>query len=141
MKKVIKILTSASHIMELIIAVVVLAAVIIQFVSMRGIFTQLIRGSGSMVVFERFLESVLILVIGIEFFRMLVKPDISTVMEVILFVLARHMIVIETTSLDNLLTVVGIALVVSLDVAITYLKRRRDKERKEEIAPDTTTEE
>jgi len=43
--------------------------------------------------FTEVLESILSLVIGIEFIEMLCRPDSQTVLEVLIFLIARHMII------------------------------------------------
>lgn len=60
--------------------------------------------------FAHFLELSLDIVIGIEFLKMLCRHNMDSVVEVMLFTLARHMIVTETSMLENLLCVAGAAL-------------------------------
>ena len=42
---------------------------------------------------------------------MLCTTDVNTVLEVIIFVLARHLIVYELSAIDSLLTVIGIVII------------------------------
>lgn len=56
--------------------------------------------------FSEILEAALSLVIGIEFIEMLCRPDSQTVLEVLIFLIARHMI-IETPSPAGLVMLVS----------------------------------
>ena len=56
-----------------------------------------------------FLELVLNLVIGVEFLKMLLRPSTDTILEVLMFVIARHMVVKTTTSFEDLLSVISVA--------------------------------
>ncbi|WP_434310044.1 hypothetical protein [Hominifimenecus sp. rT4P-3] len=60
--------------------------------------------------FMHFLEITLDIVIGIEFLKMLCRHNMDSVVEVLLFALARHMIIEPTTMFENLLCVAGVAL-------------------------------
>lgn len=60
--------------------------------------------------FMHFLELTLDIVIGIEFLKMLCRHNINSVVEVLLFALARHMIVEDTSMMENLLCATGAAL-------------------------------
>lgn len=124
-KKVIGSLNALARGLEIGISIIVLLAVFVQIFALRGLFVQLVVGTESMYAFHIFLNSVLTIVIGLEFFRMLCYSDASTVLEVVMFVLARHMIVNETSALENLLTVVGIGIVVLLDVLLEFWKHKR----------------
>ena len=51
------------------------------------------------------------LVIGIEFIKMLIKHTPGSVVEVLLFAIARHAILAGGTALENLLTILSIAVI------------------------------
>ena len=55
------------------------------------------------------LEKAMMLAIGLEFVKMLCKHTPSTIIDVLLFAIARQMIVEHTSTLENLLTVVALA--------------------------------
>ena len=59
--------------------------------------------------FMEFLELVLNLVVGVEFLKMLLRPSTDTILEVLMFVIARHMVVKTTTSFEDLLSVLSVA--------------------------------
>ncbi len=50
------------------------------------------------------------IIIGVEFIKMIVSHKVESVLDIIAFALSREMIVHETTPLENLLTVIGVAL-------------------------------
>jgi len=128
MEKFANYLSKIARLLEIIISVVVLGAVVIQLFSLKDTFVRLVVETDSMAAFAAFLENILTLVIGLEFFRMLCFPEASTALEVILFLLARHLIVNENTSLDNLLTVIAIGIMVLANVLLEHWNRRKAKE-------------
>ena len=60
--------------------------------------------------FLEYLDAVFNVVIGIEFLKMLCKPSSANIIEVLIFLIARHMIVQTTTPLEDLLSVVSIGI-------------------------------
>ena len=68
---------------------------------------------GDRIEIEGFLEKVMMLAIGLEFVKMLCKHTPSTVIDVLLFAIARQMIVEHTSTLENLIGVVALAGVVA----------------------------
>ena len=68
------------------------------------------------------------IVIAIEFLQMLSKPDTDNVIEIILFLVARHMIVGETTPMENLISIVGITILIILRWFIHDLRRKYERE-------------
>ena len=67
--------------------------------------------SNGTMAYRHFLESALDLVIGIEFIKMLIKHTPGSVVEVLLFAIARHAILAGGTALENLLTILSIAVI------------------------------
>lgn len=58
--------------------------------------------------FLHYLDAIFNVVIGIEFMKMLCKPSSANIIEVLVFLIARHMIVQTTTPLEDLLSVASI---------------------------------
>ena len=129
LKTLIRYLNVIARGLEIAISIIVLLAVIWEIIQLRDLFAQLVLETESMALFHVFLEDVLTIVIGLEFFRMLCFSDVFTVLEVLMFVLARHMIVNDTSAMENLLTVMGIVVVVLLNL---YLRRSKVKKTAEE---------
>lgn len=98
-----------SRILELAMAGIVLVSISIGIISLWKPFWSFLESRGQADVFLEFLSDVLNIVIGVEFFKMLSQPVASTVLEVLMFVIARHMIVHDTSAGENLLTIIGIA--------------------------------
>jgi len=59
--------------------------------------------------FERILSSVLTLVIGVEFIKMLCKHTPETVIDVLLFAIARYIVIYHDNTLDLLIGAVAIS--------------------------------
>lgn len=98
---------------ELVMALIVIAAVILQALSLIPLLQEL-AASRTAEVYESILSQVLNIIIGVEFFRLLAAPDIKVVLEVMMFAMTRHMIVEHSTAAENLLTVIGIGIIAFL---------------------------
>ena len=89
---------------------VVLSAILLSVVpllqSLPGLLTH-----GNSVEVREFLERALDIVIGIEFIKMLAKHSPGSVLEVLLYAIARHMIVGHEDAVQNLVSVGAIALI------------------------------
>ena len=79
--------------------------------------------SGDYVIFNHFLEQVFAIVIGVEFLKMLCRPNSDNILETIIFLVARHMIMAgDTTPIDYLVSTVCIVI---LCFVRRYLKDNR----------------
>ncbi len=103
-----------SYLIELLISVMVGASVLIlsgklifDAVSTPGYFS----GADALV---HILDDAIILAIGAELIKMLCKHTPETVIEVLAFALARHLIVVHATPLENLITVIAIAVLFAI---------------------------
>ncbi len=65
-------------------------------------------------VFHEYLEALFVLVIGVEALKLLCKHTPGSALEVILFTIARDMIVNHTTPVENLLVVLSIGLLFAI---------------------------
>lgn len=108
-KKVRKVMNGISEVLEHVMAAIVFIAIVAAICSLWGPFLDFWNNRMIDGAFLEFMGYVLNIVIGIEFFKMLCKPGADTVLEVLMFVIARHMIVHDTSALENLLTIIGIA--------------------------------
>ncbi|MCR4746223.1 MAG: hypothetical protein K5894_13465, partial [Lachnospiraceae bacterium] len=61
---------------------------------------------------------------AIEFFKMLCHPTSENVLETIIFLVARHMIINQTTPIEDFVSVIGIILLV---VAKRFLRVSKHK--------------
>ena len=99
----------AASVLEIIIAVLVLAAILITGVRVTGEIFGLFVAENASQAFTAVLEHAFNLIIGVEFIKMLAKHTPGSAIEVLLFAIARQMIVEHTTPLENFLTVITIA--------------------------------
>lgn len=70
--------------------------------------------------FNTFLASAFNLVIGIEFIKMLCKHTPGTVIEVLLFAIARQLIVEHTTTFENLMGIISIGILFAIRKFLFY---------------------
>lgn len=120
MEKLNRYIHKICDVLELIVAILVLAGIILtMFSSFRDfhIFRELVDKTS---VFQQYLERIFVIVIGIEFLKMLCRPNSDNVLEILIFLVARHMVVGETTPYEDFVSVVG---VVILCVARRYLHK------------------
>lgn len=96
--------------LELIAAGLVLIGIVLSAISIVSdfeVFRELVCDPAE---FKEYLEQIFTLIIGVEFLAMLCRPDSDHVIEVLIFLVARHMIVGDTTSYQDFVSVISIAL-------------------------------
>ena len=96
--------------LEVIISVLVLLGLVISAVPVAREMLDL-WSSGSTDAFQTFLGHAFNLVIGIEFIKMLAKHSPGSALEVLLYAIARNMILGHGTTTENLLGVAAIGLI------------------------------
>lgn len=124
-RKIRNFIYESCDIMELVMAVIVLVAILVACVSLWGPFLDLIENrfeSGAFLYFIGFIFNILI---GIEFLKLLCHPSANTVLEVLTFLVARHMIIEHTTVVENLLSIVSIGILFAMK---KYLDLPTDEE-------------
>ncbi len=89
---------------------IVLVALLLSVAPLLQLLPGLLTHGNSVEVRE-FLERALDIVIGIEFIKMLAKHSPGSVLEVLLYAIARHMIVGHEDAVQNLVSVGAIALI------------------------------
>lgn len=114
MKKLTKVLYQMSHVLELAMGIFVFIAIIINGITVFQGLGALWQDRMAAHTFSDFLEQVLNLVIGIEFLKMLLKPNTDTILEVLVFVIARHMVVGTTTSVEDFLSVLSVGVLLMI---------------------------
>lgn len=93
---------------------------IFSLITNTELFGQLLTDTSA---FKQYLDQIFMLVIGIEFLVMLCKPSSENVIEVLIFLVARHMIVGDTTPYQDFASVFSVAL---LCVVRRYLRINRE---------------
>ena len=107
--------TNLSEWLEHIMAAIVLIAIVIAIASLWEPFKDFLHTRTESGSFLEYMASVFDIVIGIEFFKLLCKPRKDTMLEVLMFVIARHMIIEHTTAVENLLSIIAISILIIVD--------------------------
>ncbi|MEA4987768.1 MAG: phosphate-starvation-inducible PsiE family protein [Anaerovorax sp.] len=95
--------------LEGIISIIILLAIVIETILLVERFNVFEFGQLSSGQINSILGSILWLVIGLEFIKMLMEHSHGAVLEVLLFAIARQMIVDHTTMIENFFAVAAIA--------------------------------
>ena len=135
--KVRRIIQKICVLLDLIMAALVLMGILLSIFSMVrdvSIFQRLLTDTSE---FKPYLEQVFILVIGVEFLGMLCKPNSENVIEVLIFLVARHMIVGDTSPYEDFVSVISIAL---LCVVRRYLRITAEKQKEKNKETDSEKE-
>ncbi len=108
--------------LELLMALIVIAATAFAFVRSFGVLKDMNWESTG--TFYEMIDRVLLIVIGLEFVRMLVVRNLVAVLELLAFVVARKMLKPEMSSLDIALGSFAFVLLVGARYAIEHYHRR-----------------
>ena len=103
-------IAEAAGILEVVLSGIVLAALLMSIVPLVELMPGLLTDADSLEI-RTFLERALDIVIGIEFIKMLAKHSPGSSLEVLLYAIARHLVVGHDSALENLLSVGAIALI------------------------------
>lgn len=136
-EKIKKWTTDICHVLELIVAIFVLIGVVMALISLVptvGDFWQNRYEADSLM---HFLERASAIVIGVEFMKMLCRPNADNILETIIFLVARHMIIVTTsTPMEDLISTISIVLLCFMRRYLSVSKKRESlwpiKEEKEE---------
>ena len=99
-----------ASVLEIVISALVLVAIVIAGVRTVGEVAGIAFSSNVADDFNTELGHALNLVIGVEFIKMLAKHTPGSAIEVLVFAIARQMVVQHTTPMENLITIVTIGL-------------------------------
>lgn len=91
---------------EVLVAAIVIVAILITLLSVPGDLHQLYLDGD----FNSFLINIFNIIIGIELLKMLCRHDLDSVVEVLLFAVAREMIIQHMPILETLIGIVAIAI-------------------------------
>lgn len=104
----------ASYLFEILISIIIGIAIIAFGVRLiiTGVNTVTTTSDvGALVII---LDDAIILAIGAELIKMLCKHTPETIIEVLAFALARHLIVTKTSAIENIITVAAIAILFAI---------------------------
>ncbi|MEG1594959.1 MAG: phosphate-starvation-inducible PsiE family protein [Lachnospiraceae bacterium] len=102
-------LLKTAHILEIVVGVILIAAILISIVPLISGVIGLYRSGGNVNAFQTVLGQMFNVIIGIEFLKMICRYNMDSVIEVLLFTLARQMVIEHGTPVGNLLTIIAIA--------------------------------
>ena len=103
-----------ANIIEILMAILlsVLIGILSVFLIVR--FKDLLVSGQALSNFNEFLAMVLNLVVGVEFIKMLCRHTPETVIEVLLFAIARQLIVSHGSTFENLIGILSIAILFAI---------------------------
>ena len=133
-KKFIAVMDKTTYLFESVIAILLLVVIAIKIVEITSEMVGFQMAILAME-FQRILSTILALIIGVEFIKMLYKHTPETVVDVLLFAIARQIVIYHERTLDLLIGMVAIA---GLFAAIKFLLDRISdnpgSQKKQEIA-------
>ena len=103
----VKRLLKAAWVLELVVAVLILAVTLLELF-LQGTLSQVLGGSFSA---DAFFADAMTIVVGIEFVKMLMLHTPRAVTDVLLFAIARQLVVNHSSAVDTLLGVAAVALI------------------------------
>ena len=114
MKKTLqKVTDNAAFILEAVLSFIVIIAIIGSLIVLiKDIFNVEFYSSGTF--FNDFLGKVMTLAIGVEFIKMLCKHTPATIIEVLLFSIARQLIISHGSAIDTIIGVVALAVLFAI---------------------------
>ena len=126
-------LTDLALTLEIILTVLLAIGIIIGLIDVVRYFIDIFKADSftSYSVFKQFLAHTLLIVVGVELMLMLISHSINSMLELILFVIARKMLIYGDTMLDLVLGTIAIAI---LFIIIKYIPISKElvERRKEE---------
>ena len=122
---IMKKLEKTAYYLEIILTILLAVAIIIGLFDIIKYFLLIFNtdAEGSYDVFKHFLGHTLLLVVGIELMLMLLSHSTSAILELVLYVIARKMLIYGDTMLDLVLGTVAIAGVFAIQ---KYLEPKKD---------------
>ena len=110
MSKIKKWVHNICQVLEMIAAGLVSIGILLALISVASnlsVFRDILKDPA---MFKEYLDTIFTLVIGIEFLEMLCRPNSENVLEVLIFLVARHMIAGSTTPMEDFISVISVSL-------------------------------
>ena len=104
-----KSLYEITFLLEFVLALIVIALVLMEIYAMVVLFKDHIMDPNITISYSYFLERALDIVIGVEFLKMLCRHNMDSVIEVLMFAMARHLIVQNTTMVEGLICIIAVS--------------------------------
>lgn len=105
-----------TYYLEIILALFIIAATIVGMVDLARYLGLILKTNAieTYVIFQKFLGHVLLLVVGVELVIMLLSHSTSSVLEVMLYAIARKLLIYSDTTLDIAIGIVAIAMIFAI---------------------------
>lgn len=100
--------------LEILISIIVIVAIAVSLYSVLVELHIMANSPSDVSMLTDFLATAFTVVIGIEFLKMLSRHNMSSVVEVLLFAIARQMVIEHTTPVQNLIMVIAIAILFTI---------------------------
>ena len=113
-KKFQDIMFEVSYLFEILISIIIGIAIIAFGIRLVLTGIDVITSTSDVSALVTILDDAIVLAIGAELIKMLCKHTPETIIEVLAFALARHLIVTPTSALENVITVVAIAILFAI---------------------------
>lgn len=124
-------LFEVSYYIEILIAIILSLALIILSVKLLLDITKITTWGEETAALDYFVECAMTLAVGVEFVKMLCKNSPGTVIEILLFAIARQMVVEHMGTFDTLIGVLSIAVLFAtrkyLFIRTDHIKTHQDK--------------
>lgn len=100
--------------LEILISVIVIVAIAVSLYAVLVELHVMANSPDNVDMLTEFLATAFTVVIGIEFLKMLSRHNMSSVVEVLLFAIARQMVIEHTSAIENLIMVIAIAILFTI---------------------------
>ena len=100
--------------LEILISIIVIVAIAVSLYAVLVELHVMANNPSNVDMLTEFLATAFTVVIGIEFVKMLSRHNMSSVVEVLLFAIARQMIIEHTSAVENLIMVISIAILFTI---------------------------
>lgn len=128
-----------AHILELVLAAFIAIGVLIGLIDVIKLIIEIFSADIELTydIFKHFLSYILLLVVAVEFILMLLTHSIKTIGELIVFVIARKMLIYGSSMLDMVLGALAIACIFA---TLKYLTPKFEVHKPEESKETQTIE-
>lgn len=113
-KKIRKMIGDSCDLLELFMACLVLLATVVGIISLWRPLAEFFLNRDDPAALLTFISYVFNVVIAIEFLKMLSHPSADTILEVLAFLVARHMVLDKTSVYENLISIICIAMLFAI---------------------------
>lgn len=127
MKNIQYILTKLTRYLEISITIIVIIAIAIAIKALLMGLSELYFSTNVKETFLKFLAIAFNILIGIEFLKMIYNYNVDTVIEVLLFAIARQLIVEHTTVIENCIGIISISILFAVRKYFFIPKLDQDK--------------